>query len=228
MKNFKKDLACNISLIVVLVFTAIHLLLLTLNIFGVTNFNLYPSFNYIIAYVLVIVCLALYILSFFTCYLTRIEFPAWLRIVFYVALFLFTNTYYICNAFNNIFGEVFLFAYVAFLISITSVSVFYNVQKDDNYKLKASKEFITTSVFFYSLGADFIILTIVSIIKAFAFGGEFASLVAAVVELCTMLLVTIVMSVVFDLSLAKSKKFINACLVKTKIREKTPKSAKQN
>lgn len=75
MNNFKKDLACNITLISVLAFTAIHILILTLNLFGVTKFEFYEGFNYLVAYILVVVCLALYVFGFFISKFKRLTIP---------------------------------------------------------------------------------------------------------------------------------------------------------
>ncbi len=219
MNSFKKDLACNITLIAVLVFSAVHLILVTLNLFGAVNLNIRDGFNYIVAYVLIFVCLALYVLGFFITKLKNVDFPKWLRICFYVAFYIFTNIYYIFGLHDNVFGLIFLFAYIAFLVNIVSVSVFYNVQKDDKYRLKTSKPFITTSIFLYSLGAMFVIELLSVAFKAFMpIELATATVAAVVVEISTCLLVTIIMAVIFDQSLTKSKKLINSCLVKTRIR----------
>ena len=189
MNSFKKDLACNITLIVVLAFTVCHILILTLNLFGATQLRFYEDFNYLVAYLLVIVSLALYIFGFFIVKIKGLVFPAWLRILFYVAFFIFSNTYYILGWHSNIIAITFMFAYIAFCVGIVSLSVFYNAQKDDKNRLKSSKKFITTSVFFYAVGACSIIELIVTAIKAFAFPDYvMTSVLVFVVEMCSMLL----------------------------------------
>lgn len=216
MNNFKKNLAVNISLIVVLVFTFVHLLLLTLNVFGVTSLNIYDGFNYFIAYMLVIFSLVLYILGFFIEKITKLVIPAWFQILFFIAFFLFTNTYYILNAYSNIFAMIALFAYLSLLVTIANISVFYHTQKDENNKLKASKNYIVTSIFFYSVGTNGLIELIITAIKAFAFQNyPLTTLNSYIVEFSAMILVTIVMTFALSLSLSKSKRFINACLIKT-------------
>lgn len=217
MNSFKKDLACNITLIAVLVFSAIHFLLLTLNLFGVIALGIREDFNYIFAYVLIALCLVLYVLGFFVVRLKNVEFPAWLRICFYVAFYLFTNVYYIFGLHDNVVGLIFLFAYLTFLANVISVSVFYNVQKDEKHRLKTSKNFILTSIFFYSLGSMLIVELLSVAFKAFIpLSLATASVHAVVVEVSTILLVTLIMTLVFDLSLQKSKKLINGCLIKTR------------
>ena len=216
MKNFKKNLAVNISLITVLVFTFVHLLILTLNVFGVTTLKIFDEFNYFIAYMLVIFSLVLYILGFFIERITKLIIPSWFQILFFVAFFLFTNTYYILNAYSNIFAMILLFAYVSLLVTITNISVFYHTQKDENNKLKASKNYIVTSIFFYSTGTNGLIELFITALKTFAFANyPLTTLNSVVVEFSTMILVTIIMTFALSLSLSKSKKFINACLIKT-------------
>ncbi len=216
MNNFKKDLACNITLIVALTFTVIHLLLITLDLFGVISLNLYEGFNYIVAYILVVVCLALFIFGFFITKFKNLEVPAWFRIVFYVAFFLFTNTYYIVGAYQIIISIIIFFIYLSFLSTITNISVFYNTQKDEKNRLKTSKNYIITSVFFYSVGTNAILELIISAVKAFAFPKyAFSTLNVFIVEMSTMILTTIVLCFIFYLSLSKNKKLINGCLIKT-------------
>ena len=215
MNEFKKDLACNITLIVALTFTVIHLLVLTLELFGVTSLNLYEGFNFIVAYVLVILCLALYIFSFFITKFKSLEVPVWFRIVFYVAFFLFTNTYYIVGGYRNIISIIIFFVYLSFLTSVANISVFYNTQKDEKNKLKTSRNYIVTSVFFYSLGTNAIIELIITAFKSFVFPNyEFTTLNVFIVEMSTMILTTIVLCLVISMSLKKTKKLVNSCLIK--------------
>lgn len=215
MSSFKKDLACNIALIVVLVFTCVHLLVLTLGIFNVITLNLPEDFSYIVAYIFVVVCLALYILSFFITKIKRMYIPQWFRILFYIAFFLFTNTYYIIGGYENIFAIILFFVYLSFLVTVISVSMFYHTQKDEKNRLKTSKNYILTSVFFYSVGTNAIIELIISAIKSFLFTDyTFTSLNMCIVEMATMILTTIIMCFFFWISLSRSKRFINGCLIK--------------
>lgn len=215
MNNFKKDLACNITLIFILVATAVHILVITLNLFGATHFVFAYNFSYIVAYIMVILCLLLYCLGFFISSQKRIVFPSWLRILFYFAFFIFTNIYHLFGLYDNYIFNIFFFMYIAFLINIVSVSVFYNVQRDEKYRLKTSKGFITTSVFLYSTGAMLILEFLVTAIRLFIFPtSPMSNLTMTVIELSSCLFVSIVMLILFDLSLSKSKKFINSCLVK--------------
>ena len=216
MNNFKKNLAVNISLITVLVFTFVHLLILTLNVFGATSLKIYDGFNYFIAYMLVIFSLVLYILGFFIEKITKLVIPSWFQILFYIAFFLFTNTYYILNAYSNIYAMILLFAYLSVLITVANISVFYHTQKDENNKLRASKNYIITSIFFYSTGTNGLIELFVVALKTFIFiNYPLSTLNAVVVEFSTMILVTILMTFALSLSLSKSKKLINACLIRT-------------
>ena len=215
MSNFKKDLACNISLITVLVFTVVHILVLTLNLFGATDFAVPDYFNYIVAYVLVILSLGLYIFGFFITKIRGLILPVWFRIMFYFAFFVFTNTYYLSGLFANIYAVIFLFAYISLLVNILSLSIFYNVNKDEKNRLKTPTSYIIASVFFYSVAINAIIQFVINIFKAFLFKEfVFSTIMATVVEFSAMLLVSIIVAVVFNKSLKGTKGVINACLIK--------------
>jgi len=215
MNEFRKDLACNITLISVLSFTLIHLLILTLNLFGITNLTFFSGFSYIIAYVLVVVCLLLFVGGFFVTKIKSLVMPVWFRMMFYIAFYLFTNIYYIFGWYENIVMLVFFFAYISFLVNIIALSVFYNVQKDDKNRLKTTSNFLVTTVFFYAVAINALVQFALNMFKAFAVPNyQFSTLMAFVVEMSTMILVTIVMNIIFSMSLNRTKTIINGCLIK--------------
>lgn len=215
MEKFKNNLIANITLIVSLVCSITHLIILTVNIFKEKPAMFYDGFSYLVAYILIIVSLLLYMLFFYISRIGNFKVPSWFESVFYVAFFIFTNTFYITNAYSSIAAIIFLFAYISLLSTIVNVSVFYNVQKDEKNRLVASKNYIVTSIFFYSVGTNAIIELLVTIVKTFICPNYiFSTLTCFIIESCTMLLVTIAMCVLFYLSLSKSKKFINNCLIK--------------
>jgi len=215
MKTFKENLYANITLILVLLCNLTHLLIITLNVFGVTAIKFYDKFNYLVAYILIIVSLVIFILGFLFTKAIKFKIPQWFQIVFYIAFFVFTNTYYITNAFNDVFSMLFLYMYISFISIIANVSVFFNVQKDEKNKLKASKKYILTSIFFYSTGTNAIFLFIVSAVKTLFFTyHSFTELPFFVLEFSAMMVITIIMTIIFSISLSHSKKIINGCLIK--------------
>lgn len=216
LKSFKENLLTNITLIVVLACTLTHLLLITLNVFGITAIKFYDKFNYLVAYIFICVSLCIFILGFWITKITKLQIPQWFQVVFYIAFFVFTNTYYITNAYNSLGAMLFFYMYLSFISIIANVSVFYNVQKDEKNKLKASKAYILTSLFFYSTGTNAIIMFIVSLVKCIFFPlHTFTDLAFFVVEFLAMMIVTIAMTIAYGISLAHSKSLINGCLIKT-------------
>ena len=226
-KTNKSELFCNITLSAVLVATAIHILLLTLNLFGVINFGVPKSFNYIFAYILTLICLGLYIFGFAVSKFKRIIFPSWLRIFFYVAFYLFTNIYYLMGFYTEPLMIAIFYAYMGFLISILSVSIFYNTQKDEKNRLKSTNKFISLSVFCYSVTFASIIQFLISLVKVIFFNESVtATLKIYALSVASMLAVIAALSIAFYVSLRKSKKFINSCLVKFTMRVAVKKPAK--
>lgn len=215
MKDFKKNLACNITLIVVLAFSVVHLLILMLGVFAVIDLKTTENFSYIVAFSLVIVCLLLYMFGFFITKQAKLIIPSWISILFYVAFFLFTNTYYILGAYQNIWCIALLFMYISMLVTLLSLSLFYNIQKDEKGRLIVSAKYLTVTVFLWSTAINSIIQFVVSFVKNFGFETyKFSNLSAFVVEYASMLLVSIMISVLFYLSLNRTKQFVNSCLVK--------------
>lgn len=213
--SFKEDLVCNIVLICTLAFSFIHLLLLTLNIFGVTKFTFSANFSYIIAYIMVAACLALYIVGFYAYRFTNIYIPAWFRTLFYIAFYLFTNVYYSCGWFGSLVGLIFFFAYISFLTCIISLSIYFNSQKDEKNKLKIAPKSLITSVFFYSIAANALVQFLINLIKIIFFDSyKFATLPVYLIEFGTMIAVSSIVAIIFSISLSGTKTFINACLIK--------------
>ena len=213
--NFREDLLCNITLICTLSFTCIHLLLLTLNLFGVTRFELHENFSYIVAYILVIASLALYVFGFYLYRFSNMYIPTWFRMLFYIAFYLFTNVYYILGWFNHLLGLIFFFAYIAFLMSIASLSIYFNTQKDEKNKLKIAPKSLLSSVYFYSIAGNAILQFIINLVKVIFFKTyELSTLTVYLVEFGTMIAVASFVIIMFAISLKRSKTFINACLIK--------------
>lgn len=227
MKTLKKELACNITLISILVLTFAYMILLSFNLFGVITIAIPDYFNYIFAYVLIGISLLFYIFSFFYTSRCNFEFPTWLQIMFYIAFFVFTNVYYFSGLFENLVAVIIMFAYLSFIIMVASLSIFYNAQKDEGNRLKATRRFIITSTALYSLGFQLVLMFLVQTIKIIAFRtSPFNTLKMFVIESATMIGVTIVVTLLFWLSLRKSKKFINACLVRYDSSTEVKKSVK--
>ncbi len=212
MNRFKKDLASNITLLCVLVFSAVHLLLLTLNLFNVTNFALPYGFSYITAYILMIFSFALYIGCFFVENIKRLTIPTWFKIMFYIAFFLFTNVYYILGLYQNIIFMLAFVAYIAFLINIIALAVHFHVNKDEHNKLKLSTMGLIFNTATYSVALSALVLFIISLVKIII--GTNTLLTGFIFEFLTMLVVCAVIEIMFAVSHKKSKRIINKFLIK--------------
>lgn len=213
--SFKNELACNITLIAFLLFSITHLVIVTLGFFCKIDLNIYEDFNHIVAFVLIGISLALYVFGFFLYKFSNLHIPSWFRIMFYIAFFLFTNIYYLCGLYQTMWGLVFFFAYLAFLICIICLSVYFNTQKDNKNKLKTVPKHLLVNVFFYSIALEAIFQFIVNMVKFLAFPDYiFTSVSAYVIEFGVMCGVTIIMTLLYALSLYSSKRFINGCLIK--------------
>ncbi len=228
MTNFKDDLACNIALVCVLALTGIYIILLSLNLFGATNFALYESFSYITAYILIVCCLAVYIVAMLLISRKKFVAPSWLRIMFYVAFFVFTNVYYFFGLFENMFWTCVMFAYFAFLAEVSALSIFYNSLKDEKNRLQVSNTFLLLCVTGIALAILFIVSLAVLVISKLALQSAIlASPEKYITFMLVMLLSALFVAFSFAISLVKNKTWINACLVKVNLPAKVSRSAKQ-
>lgn len=215
MGKFKKDLACNITLICVLAFSSIHLLLLTLNLFNVTNFNLPANFSYIFAYILMIFSFGLYILGFWIDNIKTLKIPTWFKMMFYIAFFIFTNVYYIAGLYQNLFFVIVFISYVSFLLNICAISICFNINKDEKNKLKMSTKSLIFNTTTYAIALCSLFVFIISMIKViFIETFTFSLLIHFVIEMSTMLAICAIMAIILSLSHKKSKIIINKCLIK--------------
>ena len=199
--------------LIVLSFT--YLTFLTLGALNVVELTQNSSFNYIIAYILTAVCLLLCFLLLFIEYKKSFTIPLWLKNIIYIAVFVFTNVYYFFGLYSTIIGLIVFYAILAFIINILSLAIFFHTQRNQNNATKNSTSFVTLSTFAYAVAFSAILQTIVSAIKVLINSTAFySSLSMLIIEMCTIILVSIIMAIMFTLSLNKTKKFINNCLIR--------------
>lgn len=200
-----------------LVLSGLWIILLSLGMFEVLDYSkvIGANFNYIVAFVIVIVGLLLYIGFMFIEKIRNLDIPAWFKNLFYIAFFVFTNIYYFFGLYGKIAGLIIFDIYFASLINILAVSLFYNTQKDAKNTVKTTDKFLVFSCFCYASTAVLVYEVLVSAIKCIAKStGLFASLALFVTEASTMLCVSFVFALVFALSMKKSRRLINNCLIK--------------
>ncbi len=193
------------------------LVLLALGVFEVFNLASIAgaNFNYIGAFVIVIVALVLYIGFMLIEKWRSLSIPNWFKTLFYIAFFVFTNVYYFFSLYSTTAGLIIFDIYLACLLNIAGVSVFYNTQKDSKNAVKTTDKFLCFSTFCYAVTGGVVYEVISCLVKVIANAqGLFASLSLVVTELSIIMAVSLVFALFFALSMKKDRKFVNACLVK--------------
>ena len=100
-------------------------------------------------------------------------------------------------------------------MSIISLSIYFNTQKDEKNKLKIAPKSLVTSVLFYSIAGNALLQFIINLVKVIFFKTyKLATLATYLIEFGTMIGVSIAVAIAFAISLARTKTFINACLIK--------------
>jgi len=207
----------NILLYIVLSLSAIHLLFLTLSLLNVLPIKHLETikFNYFMAYILNIICLLLFIGFMFIEKIKKLSIPEWFKIVFYIGFYIFTNVYYFFGFYSSIAGLIIFNIFLAFIFNIIALSVFFNIQKSETNVLKTTTTYTIISTFAYSLAFFAIAETIISAVKLICFKTSiYSSLSMVVIDLCSAILVSVVMALIFSISMMKTKVVINKCLIK--------------
>lgn len=217
MKKTNKISASSIILWCVLGLSLVHFTFLLLGLFNVLNQPMLEkeNFNFVVSFVLVALCLAFYIAFMFIEKKKNLVVPAWFKIVLYVSFYVFTNLYYYFGLYSTIYGLIGFYAVLALILNIISLALFFNAQKTDSNLLRATPSYSAMTIFAYTVCFATVIEVIISALKvALIPTSLFSSLSYFIIDICVVLIVSILMSIFYSLSLSKKKKFINACLIK--------------
>lgn len=213
MKNRKPSL---LVLSLSLGLSVAFLVLVCLGLFGVVvpSWLVDNDYNYMIALVLVALNLALDIVFMVIETKNKLDIPEWFRVVFFVGFFVFTNVYYYFGLYSLIYTQLLFYVYLSVVLSILSISIFFNVQKNENNMVRTNNAYACVSTFTYSTSMFLIFETIVALVKIVSGTAENA-LLTFLISSCTCLFVSLVISIMFYKSLTNKKRFINACLIRT-------------
>lgn len=213
----KKNKFISILIYSLLALSLVHCTFLLLGLFDVLTPDCLSreTFNYILAFVLCAVLVGLYVLFAFIENKKNLVVPTWFKIVLFVGLYVFTNVYYYFGLYTHLAGIIVAYVFLAVVLNIFALATFFNSQKTEAGYLKASNTYTCFTVFATTLCFATIFEIFVSTLKIiFIKTSTFASLSMMVLDLCVVVLVSLVFAVLFSISLAKSKKFINGCLIK--------------
>jgi len=147
-----------------------------------------------------------------------LEIPEWFRVVFFIGFFVFTNVYYYFGLYNIIYTEMLFYIYLSVVLSILSISIFYNVQKNEKNVVKSNNKFAAVSTFTYSTSMFLIIETAITLVKVI-FKATEKALTVFLINSTVAILVSLIISIIFYFSLIRDKKIINACLVRVRFEE---------
>ena len=189
----------------------IFLLLCLFNVFDVSGV-INPNFNYFLAFSLIIVCLALYVISLFIEEKRKLSVPTWLACSFYLSFFLFTNIYYFFGLYSYIFPMLIFYIALGVLISILSLSVYYNNLKELNGTLANKNNFIGYVLFAISISISTLIAFVINLVK-YLINQNINITVYFLSSFGLLILSAFVFAILFTLSINRKKKFANACLI---------------
>lgn len=228
-KEIKTNKLMTVLLYGLLALCVVHCTFLLLGLFDVLT----PAclerdyFNYVIAFVLVGVLIGLYVLFMFIETKKNLVTPTWFKVVLCVGLYVFMNVYYYLGLYESLAGIIVAYVFLGLVLNIFALAIFFNTQKSDAGFIKASNTYTCFSVFAISTCFATIFEVFASTLKIiFIKSSTFASLSMFVLDICVVILVSLLFAVMFSISLAKSKRLINGCLIKVYPANKPAKQVK--
>ena len=203
----------NIFLISALCLSGLYFVFLMLSIFGVFNIKTPNSFNFIWAIVGIIVCLGLYTLALFIENRKKLDVPVWISCTFITCFFIFVNIFYILGFYENIYLTMIFYAALSVLVSILSISIYYNCLKNDDGLLRNKLGF--TGFMLFSISTTLSVCFEVVIVFIKYLSNTNINLTTYIVSSFSILLLGAgIFALLFSHSIKGNKKFANACLIK--------------
>ena len=197
--------------------SAIWAIFLALGVFGALDVKSIAGahFNYIAALIIDIVGILFYVGFVFVEKIRNLTIPEWFKVLFYIAFLVFTNVYYLFSWYHTIAGLIVFAVYIAVLFNILAVSLFYNTQKDAKNVVKTTDRFLVFSCFAYA-GLMTLVYQLISVLVKLLSNSTdvIASLAMIVSEMSVMLFVGFVFALLFAISLKRTRRLVNACLIK--------------
>ncbi|MBO4569781.1 MAG: hypothetical protein J5689_00995 [Clostridia bacterium] len=202
-------------LIGALVLSVAHFVILMLTLFNVINASsvLPANFNYFVAFALIAVCLALFTIALFVESKKQLIVPTWLAVSFYCCFFIFTNIYYFFGLYNIFLTNLLFYVVLAVLVSILSLSIYYNELKALDGTLENKNRYLGYVLFSISVSISLIFELIVMLIKYIS-NPNVNLTVHALASFGILILGALIFAVLFTESIKKTKRFANACLIK--------------
>ena len=199
------------------------LILLTLGLFGIVvpSWIKNGNFNFLVGYIFIALNLILDIIFMIIETKKKLVIPEWFRVVFFIGFFIFTNVYYYFRLFSIVYTEILFYIYLATVLSVLSISIFFHVQKDEKNVAKVNNKYAAVSTFTYATSMFLIIETLITAIKVISSSNLQNGLLLFLINSCITICVNLIFATIFYFSLTKKKKFINACLVHTVKKEET-------
>ena len=216
-KEIKTNKLMTVLLYGLLALCVVHCAFLLLGLFDVLT----PAclerehFNYVVAFVLLVVLIGLYVLFMFVENKKNLVTPTWFKIFLYVGLYVFINVYYYLGLYEHIAGIIVAYVFLAVVLNIFALAIFFNTQKSESGMIKSSNTYTCFNVFAIATCFATIFEVFASTLKILLIKeSTFASLSMFVLDICIVILVSLLFAVMFSISLAKSKRLINGCLIK--------------
>ena len=211
--NKKKIKISDIFLYVAIFLTFAFLIFVTIDLFTSLNSRIVGSFtpNFLLTYLMMSISTIIYILLLIF-ERKNLNFPEWFKCFLIFSVFVFCSIYPYLNLFTIIYTDILYNVVFSIIINIISISIFYNLLKDNNNNLK-SKPF-TLSLFCFSFTVMFaVIIELIEVLFNIIIRSENIVSINLIIDLLVIICSSIILNIIFFISLKTDKKLINSFLI---------------
>lgn len=173
--------------------------------------------NFLLAFIMIIIATVLYL---FLLYFekSKFEFPEWFKCTIITFIFIFSIIYTMFNLYSYLAFSIIFYVVISFMLSLIGISIFYNYLKDTKNILKISPFMVFLFSVCFTITIGVLIQLIVILTKDL---NQLKTTSAPIyldfyINLGAMLISSLITSFVMFISLKKSKKLINSCIIYSK------------
>lgn len=168
--------------------------------------------NYLKNMIYLILTSGIYFFLMFFEYRKQLFCKEWLKTALIIYIFIVLNVGNFLGIYTYRVARYIVFAINGMFFAIFGVSIYYNYLKNENNKVKAKANMVT--IFSLALTIAFAFATeLVWYLIDLVSSSEVVSFKIVIFDIVFSLIGSIILNILFYLSLNKSKKFINSCLI---------------
>lgn len=167
--------------------------------------------NFLLTFSMIVIATVIYLLLMYF-ERGRLKYPEWFKCFVIVSVLVFFLVYPFFGLYTIIYFDIIFNTVLGFLLSIVGVSIFYNYLRSDKNNLRARPVMVVFFSFMFATTIAVIIELIEALVNIIQ---KSSSIIASgdLIDICVILGSSLIINILFYISLRKEKVIINGCLI---------------